>query len=368
MTDLRLTPLAASLPESVPFVGPETLERQNGQTFRTRLGANESVFGPSPKSIAAMAAEAAAAWQYPDPTSFDLKQSLASHISCDPAHIVMGAGIDGLLNSLVRLTVTQGTPVVTSDGAYPTFNYHVTGYGGALHKLSYADDHEDLDGLLHKAREVGARLIYVSNPDNPMGTWHDADQMQRMIDRIPDGCLLVLDEAYLECDADFRAPDLVPDDPRILRFRTFSKAYGLAGIRMGYAIGARPLIAAFNRIRNHFGVSRLSQAAAMAALADQTYLAEVQDKIAQSRSEVARIGAQNGLTALPSATNFVTLDCGLAERAKAVMAALIEQGVFIRMPGARPLDRCIRITCGRPEDMVIFGNALPHAIATADGR
>ena len=132
MTDIRLTPLAQSLPASVPFVGPETQERTRGAVFDARLGANENAFGPSPRAISAMAETPQ--WMYGDPESFELRAALAAHHGCTPANIMVGEGIDGLLGYLVRLFVSTGDAVVTSAGAYPTFNYHVAGFGGTLRK------------------------------------------------------------------------------------------------------------------------------------------------------------------------------------------------------------------------------------------
>ncbi|HHB80393.1 MAG TPA: aminotransferase class I/II-fold pyridoxal phosphate-dependent enzyme, partial [Aliiroseovarius sp.] len=212
MTGPRFTPLAASLPDSVPFVGPEVQERDRGAPFKARLGANESVFGPSPKAIAAMRAAVPETWKYGDPTSFELKQALAAYYGIAPEHFVIGAGIDGLLGSLVRLIAGPGDKVVTSAGAYPTFNYHVTGFGADLVTVPFSGDHEDPEALIEKARAVDAKLIYIANPDNPMGSWHEADRMQAMIEAVPEGALLVLDEAYLEFAPQGTAPAIVPED------------------------------------------------------------------------------------------------------------------------------------------------------------
>ncbi len=268
MTDTRpaprLTPLAASLPASVPFVGPEAQERARGRPFAARLGANENVFGPSPAAIAAMREAAAGAWMYGDPESHDLRQALAAHHGVAPDAIMIGEGIDGLLGYLVRLLVGPGDTVVTSAGAYPTFNYHVTGFGGVLSSVPYRGDHEDPEALIARATEQGAKLVYLANPDNPMASWHDAARVQAMIDAVPPGCLLVLDEAYIEFAPEGTAPKLDMHDRRVIRFRTFSKAYGLAGARVGYALAHPELIAAFNKVRNHFGMCRISQAGALA--------------------------------------------------------------------------------------------------------
>ncbi len=364
--DPRLTPLAASLPSTVPFVGPEAQERALGRPFKARLGANESVFGPSPRAIAAMQAEAAHSWKYGDPESHDLRQALAAHHGIPAAHIMVGEGIDGLLGLLVRLFVGPGDAVVTSAGAYPTFNYHVAGFGGTLHQIPYTGDFEDPARLTAKAAEVGAKLIYLANPDNPMGTFHDARTITDMIDHVPPGCLLILDEAYIDLAPPGRSVATDPADPRVIRMRTFSKAHGLAGARVGYAIGAASLIDAFNKVRNHFGMNRVGQAGALAALADQDWLTDVRDMVGHSRDQIARIAAENGLTSVPSSTNFVAIDCGRdGAFAARVRDALISLGIFVRMPFVAPQNRCIRVSCGTAQDMAAFAAALPQALASA---
>ena len=360
------TPLAASLPASVPFVGPEALERQRGVAFQTRLGANESVFGPSPKALAAIRDAADGAWMYGDPESFDLRHALAASLGVQPTEVVVGEGIDGLLGYIVRLYVGAGDVVVTSDGAYPTFNYHVAGFGGQLVKVPYVDDREDPDSLLAAARDHGAKLIYLANPDNPMGSWHAADVIEAMIANLPDGCLLVLDEAYVEFAPKDAVPAIDVSNPQVVRMRTFSKAHGMAGMRVGYAIGEADVIRGFEKIRNHFGMSRVSQMAALAALEDAQWVDEVRRHVDAACQRIGQIARDNGLTPLPSATNFVTIDCGGdAAFAKAVLDQLVARNVFVRMPFAAPGNRCIRISAGKPEDLDLFAETLPQALAAA---
>jgi histidinol-phosphate aminotransferase len=368
MTGPRFTPLALSLPATVPFVGPETQERQRGAAFAARLGANESVFGPSPRAVAALQAAAGEIWQYGDPENHDLRAALAAHHGVRPDNLVVGEGIDGLLGYLVRLIVGPGDAVVTSDGAYPPFNYHVAGYGGVLHKVPYRDDHEDPAALFARAAEVGARLVYLANPDNPMGSWHAGAAIVAALDALPDDCLLVLDEAYVECAPEGTAAPVDVDDPRVIRMRTFSKVYGLAGARVGYGIGAPGLIAAFNKVRNHFGMNRAAQAGALAALQDQEWLAEVRQRITAARDRIGEIARQNGLRPLPSAANFVAIDCNRDSAfARAVLDGLIARGIFVRMPFASPQDRCIRVSCGQPADLDLLAASLPAALADAAG-
>ncbi len=364
----RYTALAAGLPATVPFVGPETQERRLGRPFAARLGANESVFGPSPRAIAAMERAARDAWMYGDPEAHDLRHALAAHHGVAPGNVMVGEGIDGLLGYLVRLLVAPGDPVVTSDGAYPTFNFHVAGHGGVLHRVPYAGDREDPQALLAKAAETQAKLVYLANPDNPMGSWHPAPAIEAALDSVRDGTLLALDEAYIDLAPAGTAPRIDPEDPRVLRLRTFSKAHGLAGLRVGYALGAAPLIAAFDKVRNHFGVGRIAQAGALAALADRGWLGDVRAAVDRARARIGAIGQAGGLVPLPSATNFVALDCGRdGAFARAFVAALADRGVFVRMPFVPPHDRCIRVTAGRDADLDAFGAALPAALDAARG-
>lgn len=365
MSGPRYTALAASLPSTVPFVGPETQERARGAVFAARLGANESSFGPSPHAIDAMAQAAVESWKYGDPENYDLRAALSAHLGVGMDSIVVGEGIDGLLGYLVRLMVGPGDAVVTSLGAYPTFNYHVAGFGGTLHTVPYRYDHEDPEALLAKAREVDAKLIYLANPDNPMGTWHDAGTVQRIIDDLPVGCVLCLDEAYGEFAPDGTLPALNVDHPRVVRMRTFSKAYGMAGARVGYAITHPDLALSFGKVRNHFGVSRIAQAGALAALADQAWLSHVLAETEAARQSLSQIVRDLNLSPLPSATNFVTVDCGGdGVLAKAILDSVIAAGCFIRMPFTSPQNRCIRISAGKQGEQDRLRVALADALSS----
>lgn len=239
-------------------------------------------------------------------------------------------------------------------------------FGGTLHMVPYRDDHEDIQALFAKAGEVQAKLVYLANPDNPMGSWHRGQDIVDALEDLPDGTLLLLDEAYVECAPAGTAAPVEIDDPRVIRMRTFSKAYGMAGARVGYALAQEGLIQAFNKVRNHFGMNRSAQVGALAALTDQKWLAHVQSEIATARNRITQIAADNGLAALPSATNFVAIDCGHdGDFAKAVLESLLEQNVFVRMPFAAPQNRCIRVSCGPEADLALFAAALPHALIAA---
>jgi histidinol-phosphate aminotransferase len=361
----RITPLISALPSTVPFVGPEALERQRGLTVEARIGANENGFGPAPSVLEAMRAEAGDIWKYNDPENFALKGALAAHLGVAPANVSVGEGVDGLLGLIVRMVVEDGTPVVNSLGGYPTFNFHVAGYGGRLVTVPYIDDREDIDGLLDAARRENAALVYFANPDNPMGSWWDAEKVVAFARALPETTMLVLDEAYCETAPANSVPAIsaLIDLPNVLRTRTFSKAYGLAGARVGYAVGTAETVVNFDKIRNHFGMNRLSTVAALAALEDQAYLRDVVARIHAARERIAAIARDNGLLPLASATNFVTIDCGRdGVHARAIVDGLIQHGVFIRMPGVAPLNRCIRVSVGPDRDLDLFVQALPKVL------
>ncbi|NKN37917.1 pyridoxal phosphate-dependent aminotransferase [Agrobacterium sp. a22-2] len=363
----RFTPLISALPSTVPFVGPEAIERQRHLAVKARIGANESGFGPAPSVLAAIRDTAGQIWKYNDPENHALKTALAAHLGLSPDNFAVGEGVDDLLGLTVRLVIDSGLPVVTSFGGYPTFNFHVNGFGGRLVTVPYVDDREDLDGLLAAVIRENAPLVYFANPDNPMGSWWDADSVVAFARALPETCLLVLDEAYCETAPAGSIPpiDALIDLPNVLRMRTFSKAYGLAGARIGYAIGTPGTVKAYDKIRNHFGMVRVSTEAALAALADQAYLIDVIERIKAARERIAGIARANGLAPLASATNFVAIDCGRDQvYARAIVDGLMDHGVFIRMPGVAPLNRCIRVSTGLPADMDLFEDALPKVLAT----
>ena len=362
----RLTSLANSLPSSVPFVAPEMTERISGIPFIARLGANESSFGPSPKVKQVIADSTADVFKYGDPDAFDLKKELEKYLKVPTENIIVGEGIDGLMGILCRLMLEQGDIVVTSNGAYPTFNYQVKGAGGRLETVPYLADYEDPDALIEKARQHKAKMIYIANPDNPMGTHHSAETIQRMIDSVPKESLLVLDEAYIELAPDGVAPKLDISNKNIIRLRTFSKAYGLAGARVGYAIGHTDLVKSFDKIRNHFGVNTIGQKAALAALKDQDYVSKVKVSIEQGRERINQIAIENGLNTISSSTNFVAVDCGVdGDFTRKVLSELVRMGIFVRMAFVPPQDRCLRVSVGIPEDIEHFAKAFPIALEKA---
>jgi histidinol-phosphate aminotransferase len=364
----RFTKVLADLAPMTPFVGPETLERRRGRPYTLRLGANESAFGPSPKVLAALEAAAGSAAWYCDPEHFDLRCKLAAQLEVAVENLVIGEGIDGLLGLIVRAFADPGDRVVTSAGAYPTFNYHVLGYGARLDFVPYTAAWEnDPEALVERARERRAKLLYLANPDNPTGTFLGRAAVDALLERLPEPCLLVLDEAYAEFAPPGEIPPIDPADPRLIRLRTFSKAHGLAGLRVGYAIADREIIAAFDRIRLHFGVGRLSQIAAAAALDDPDFAAGVVRQVAQGRRDTEALARDLGLWTIPSHTNFVGIDLNSAQAAERMADLLDQQDVFVRRPGVPPLDRLVRVTMGTSQDRAALAPTFRAAFAALGG-
>ena len=362
-----VTPLVASLPSTVPFTGPESIERKTGRLFRARLGANENGFGPAPSVINALQQSNSEVWKYGDPENYDLINALATLYGLKPDQLTVGPGVDSLLGLIVRQYIEHGDVVINSLGGYPTFNYHVAGFGGKLVNVLYSNDKSDLHALSDAAHKHKAKIVYLANPDNPLGTWHNKNEIESFITSLPKITLLVLDEAYGELAPKDELPEMSKIWPNVLRMRTFSKVYGLAGLRCGYVIGPAELIGMFDKVRDHFSVNKMAQIAAFHALADRKYLDEVIRKIDNAKNEIVKIAESHGLKTLPSATNFVAIDCGRDGKfAKNVLDELTRRAIFVRKPFVPVLDRLIRVSVGPQKEIDLFAEAFASALDAAN--
>ena len=345
----RFTPLVDGLPAELPFTASERLERDRGRPVTLRLGANESVFGLARGACEAMASAVDQIAWYGDPESLELRDEIARRHGVVPENVSVGAGIDDLLGLAVRVLLEPGDAGVGPHGGYPMFPVHVAGYGGRLETVPYRDDRSDLEGLAAAAHRHGARLVYLANPDNPSGSVAPAAEVAAFAAELPSATVLLLDQAYADL-APEAAETLPIDDRRAICFRTFSKAFGMAGARIGYALASADVVVAFDKIRAHFAVNRVAQAGALASLRDLGFLEQVRAQNAAGLADYAALGAELGAPTLPSATNFALFDFGTACRAETVLQALDERMVFVRKPQVPPLDRCIRVSVGKPEE------------------
>jgi len=341
------------------LVGPEELARVARRPALVRLGSNESPFGPSPKALAALARDASENARYGDPACAELRSAIARHHGVAIANVTVGAGIDDLLGWIVRAYVPAGGTTIAGLGSFPTFEMHAIGFATNLVRVPYRPSGRlDLALMLAAARGARGALIFVPNPDNPTGSAYAWPEVTAFLDALPEGSLVIHDEAY----ANFLPPALrCPDDAidaRAIRLRTFSKEYGLAGMRVGYALAAPEAIAALDAVRLLYGVSRPAQVAAIAALEDRAFVEHVVREIEAGREEYRALGAELGFTTLPSTTNFVLFDFGTAARAKEGVEALLGRGIHVRKPPHPPLDRYVRISVGTPAERALLAEAL----------
>jgi histidinol-phosphate aminotransferase len=356
------TAQVAAIPPMTPFVAPEELARRVGRSELLRLGANESAFGPSPRAIGAMREAVGLTSWYGDPESLELRAALAARHACAVEEIVVASGIDDLMGLIVRAFCGPGDACVATRGTYPTLFYHLNAFG-ARAELADPDASGGIvpESIVDAVQRSGAKLVYVANPDNPSGAFAGRATLAALRDALPDDTLLFLDEAY----ADFVPRDALPPDaidPRTIRTRTFSKAYGMAGARIGYALASADVIATFQKLRLHFGVNRTAQIGALAALGDDAFLRGVIAEVERGRDEYHALAAAHGLPSLASSTNFVCIGIGTKAQAETMVGVLLELGVFVRKPWAPPIDGYIRVTVGTASERAQFAERFAEAL------
>lgn len=337
-------PIVAAIPATTPFVGPETLEREMGQSFDLRLGANESLFGPSPHAIEAMQEQAARGHLYCDPEGYRLRTEIASRNECSIDNVALGSGIDDLLMTFCRTFLSPGDKAVTTRGSYPTFEYAVRSVGGELVYVEYQPDRVDIPSLVLRAKADAPKMLYIANPDNPSGSWQETGQILAFLKSVPATTLVILDEAYW--DFAFIKDHFDLDNRQVVRMRTFSKGHGMAGLRIGYALGHVDHVAAINKIRLHFGVNSVAQAGALAAYRDTDHLEHVVKETRRLEKWTRMQLKAMGFACPVSSANFLLIDLETKERAEACLVALRQERVFVRKPALPPLDRFIRVTIG----------------------
>lgn len=346
-----------------PFPSTEMVSRVSGVWPWARLSTNENEFGPAPEVIDAIARSAAEANRYPDCEHFDLRTALSVGTGAEFDQIHVRTGIDGLLGDVCR-TFARGGTAVSTAGTYATFGYFARVVGARLETVSYRDLRVDSGVLARRAAECDADVVYLAEPDNPTGTTLGAGAVLDLADVLPARTLLVVDGAYAEYqDPASRLPVGEVLARRMLWLRTFSKAYGLAGMRVGYALGARPVLHELRVVAEHYAVGRIAQQAALAALGATGHRDRTLAATAAGRVHYADALRNMGFTVLAGATNFVTVRCDASVPAEVLRAHLAEGGVFAR---AIPIGShgLLRLTIGPQEqrDVVLARLAtLPAA-------
>jgi histidinol-phosphate aminotransferase len=331
-----------------------------------KLASNENPFGVPESAKAAMAQAAAELGRYPDANGFELKAALAKRYDVPADWITLGNGSNDILEIAAHAFVQAGQSVVYSQYSFAIYALAAQGVGARGIAAPARDYGHDLDAML-AAIEDDTRLVYIANPNNPTGTFIPAAEIEAFLAKVPARVVVVLDEAYneyLEAQDQFESAEWVRRFPNLIVSRTFSKAYGLAGLRVGFAIAQPVVTDLMNRIRQPFNVNSLAQAAAIAALNDKPFLEKGAQNNREGYRQLTAAFDKLGLEYVPSHGNFVLVKVGEDEGAGArVNVALLKQGVIVRPVGAYGLPQWLRISIGLPEENARFIEALAKAIA-----
>jgi len=358
-------PHIASIKPYIPGKPMAELERELGLTSTIKLASNENPLGPSPKVLRALRAHLAEINLYPDGSAFELTRALAAKLEVAPESILLGNGSNEVIDIAVRTFLRPGEEVVSAAGAFVVYQLATQAAGGTNVVVPMKDHTHDLPAMA-AAVTPRTRLVFIANPNNPTGTWVAERAVERFMDGLPEGVIVVFDEAYREYVSRKGFPETlrrVRAGQPVFCLRTFSKAYGLAGLRIGYLVGPPEHVAEMNKVREPFNTNHLAQVAALAALADERHLRRV---VRLNKQERARLGSELaalGLDVVPSEANFLLV--GLRRDGNAVYQHLLRRGVIVRPVGNYGYPAHLRITVGLPDQNDRLIAALREVLATA---
>lgn len=336
----------------------EELERELGLSHIIKLASNENPLGPGKKALAAIQETLKDLALYPDGNGFNLKQALAKKYAVDISQITLGNGSNEILELVARAFLTPEFEVVFSQHAFAVYPLVTQAIGAKAVVAPALNYGHDLDAMLQRVSDK-TRLVFIANPNNPTGTLLDHASLEAFIQALPDTCICVLDEAYCEFVGDDSSNNSIAwlkKYPNLLITRTFSKAYGLAGLRVGYGLSSPQLADILNRVRQPFNNNMLALAAAEAALSDTEHLQNTIAVNAQGMQFITEGFKKLGLEWIPSAGNFVLVD--LKQSAMPIYEALLRKGVIVRPVGVYELPNHLRITIGTQEENQLFLQAL----------
>lgn len=338
----------------------EEVQRELGLSRVVKLASNEGPWGPFPAALEALERSAPTLNRYPDGGAYHLRNALAERHGVRPEEIVTGAGADAVIGHLSVAALDPGDEVVTGWPSFISYVLDALKLGGLPVRVPLRDHHLDLEAM---SAAVGSRtkLVYVATPNNPTGTMTSRAELDAYFERVPDHVLTVIDQAYLEYIDRADYPDAIEEyhkaGRRVLVLRTFSKIYGLAGLRVGYGVGDPETIAAIGKVRRAFDVGTPAQAAALASLDAGAELERRRALTASGREELVATLRQHGLEpAGPAVANFVYVEVG--EDARPLFEALLREGAIVRPLAAFGAPGALRITVGTPEENAFFAAAL----------
>ncbi len=346
----------------VPGKPISELERELGISNIVKLASNENPLGPSPKALVAAERALREMTLYPDGGGFALKKKISEKFRLNPQRITLGNGSNDLLDMIARVFLGPGRRSVFSQYAFAVYPISSQAVGAECVSVPSRSFGHDLEKMAAAAQN--AAVVWLANPNNPTGTWFDRTAFEQFMAAVPEKVVVVLDEAYSEYVSDVRYPnglDYLARYANVIVTRTFSKAYGLAGLRVGYAASSPQIADLLNRVRQPFNVSAPALAAAEAALDDDEYLARSVQINREGLVQITHGLASLGLGVIPSIGNFLTFDC--ARPAQPVYEALLREGVIVRPLAGYNMPRQLRVSVGMPEENARFLQALQKVLA-----
>jgi histidinol-phosphate aminotransferase len=328
----------------------EELERELGISGSIKLASNENPVGPSPAAVEALMQNLQKINLYPDGDCFYLKAALAAHLGVSRDELILGNGSNEIIELCLRAFVLPGDDTVSSTGAFVVYDLATRAMGGRAIQVPMKGYTHDLEAMA-RAITPKTRIVFVANPNNPTGTMNTEDEVLAFLRAVPPGVLVVFDEAYREYVDREDFPDsleMLKGRENLIVMRTFSKAYGLAGLRVGYGIAHRETVGVLNKVRQPFNVNLLAQVAALAALKDRAHLKKVLDLCWKERERLENAFERMGLECVPSEANFVLVKVG--REGKDVFQALLKKGVIVRAMGEYGFHDTVRVTVGLPDE------------------
>ncbi len=355
---LHVHPDILSLSPYVPGKPIEELQRELGLTRVIKLASNENPLGPSPKAVAALAGANSTLHRYPDGGAYRLRQAIADRWKVTREQVILGNGSDEILGLLARTFLTPGDEAVMADHTFVIYKMEVTAAHGKPVVVPLVNWTHDLEAMA-QAIIPRTRLLFLCNPNNPTGTMVSAEAVDRLLAKVPHDVIVVFDEAYFEYVRNPDFPDsmaYVEQGRNAIVLRTFSKIYGLAGLRIGYGISTPEIINFLNRIRPPFNANSLAQRAAVAALEDDEHVAKSRAVTAAGMEQVANGLSALGLTPIPSEANFLFFD--VQRDGQQVFQALLREGIIVRHIDGTML----RVTIGQSDENTAFLQALQRVL------
>ncbi len=353
-------PRVSTLPIYEPGRPIETVARELGfgdLAEIVKLASNENSLGPSPLAQLAMQSCIAEMHLYPDGGTHELRSAIAEKLNLRPEQVLPGNGSNELLELLGHVYLGPDVNIVMAEQAFIVYRLIAAACGAGVMSVPMRDFTHDLDGILAAITD-DTRLVFISNPNNPTSTMVRQHAIDAFMDAVPAHVITCFDEAYIELLADDQQPDTlkyVREDRAVVVLRTFSKSYGLAGLRVGYALAPRPIIELLNRVRQPFNVNAMAQRAAIAALADDAHIERTRDLVQAGIRDLGAGFDALSLPYIPAVANFVLVRVG---KGRAVFDALMKQGVIVRPMDAYTLPEYIRVTVGTPAENVRVLKAL----------